>query len=234
MDEAAIGTGLAGPRRYRARLTDSPEPPTLSARRELLLCGLVALAFAGQARGLPEDAHQPVHFRADNVEGDLLAGGLSSAAAGDAIGDGTRAGFPAKRILATGSVQIDQGTMRLEADRVVIESNGNQITVIDAQGDPARYRQRPGPGPGFIEAHADNIVYRPADARIELIGSARLTRDSDEFRGEVITYDIRQGKVVASGENEGVEMILQPESLRSGSAKGVPSQETSLSHENGP
>jgi len=184
-------------------------------------------AFTGQLQGLPDDAHQPIHFRADNVEGDLLAGGLSPSTA-----EGARA---AKRVVATGSVQIDQGTMRLEADRVVIESNGDLITLIDAQGDPARYRQQPEPGTGFIEAHAANIVYRPVDGRIELIGNAWLTRDSDEFRGEVITYDIRQGKVVASGESEGVEMILQPERVRRsppqegalsrGARGGYPSQE---------
>ena len=219
MDEAAIGTGPAGPRRYRARLTDSLTPPTSAAWRGL--CVLVLLAFAGPVHGLPDDADQPIHFRADNVEGDLLVGGLSSSTADDASA--------IRRVVATGSVQVDQGSMRLEADRVVIESVGNQIALVDAQGDPARYRQQPEPGAGFIEARAANIVYRPADARIELIGRALLTLDNDEFRGDVITYDIRQSKVVATGENEGVEMILQPESgresLQPGSARGVPSQE---------
>ena len=219
MDEAAIGTGPAGPRRYRAGLTDSPTPPTF-ARRGFLLCTVALLALAGPARGLPDDADQPIHFRADNVEGDLLVGGLSSSTADDA----TRA----KRVVATGSVQVDQGSMRLQADRVVIESVGDQITLVDAQGDPARYRQQPESDAGFIEARAGNIVYRPADALIELIGGALLTLDSDEFRGDVITYDMRQGKVTASGENEGVEMILQPESLQLGSARENPSPEKSL------
>ncbi len=224
MDEAAIGTGPTGPRRYRARLTDSLTPPASAARRGL--CALVLFAFTGPVHGLPDDADQPIHFRADNVEGDLLVGGLSSSAAADASA--------VKRVVATGSVQVDQGSMRLDADRVVIESVGDQIALVDARGDPARYRQQPEPGAGFIEARAANIVYRPADARIELIGRALLTLDSDEFRGDVITYDMRQGKVVASGENEGVEMILQPESLQPGSARGVPSQEDRPSHGSGP
>ena len=211
MDEAAIGTGPADPRRHRAILTHSLIPPAFSSRHGIILCALLLFTFAGQVRGLPDDADQPIHFRADNVEGDLLASGLSATTADDASAEGARA---AKRVVATGSVQIDQGSMRLEADRVVIERDADQITLIDARGDPARYRQQPEPGTGFIEARAANIVYRPVDARIELIGSAWLTRDSDEFRGEVITYDMREGKVVASGKNEGVEMILQPERVR--------------------
>ena len=236
MDEAAIGTGPAGPRRDRAGLTDSPTLPTFSAWRGLSLCALLFLGlpdgfpngfpdgFTTQVHALPDDADQPIHFRADNMEGDLLAGGLSSSRA-----DGAS---QAKRAVATGSVQVDQGSMRLEADRVVIESVGDQITLVDAQGDPARYRQQPEPGAGFIEARAANIVYRPADARIELIGRALLTLDSDEFRGDVITYDMRQGKVVASGENEGVEIILQPDPARPGSAREHPSHEKSSARGN--
>ena len=189
----------------------------LSSRRGFFLCTLLLLGFTGQVRGLPDDADQPLHFRADNVEGDLLAGGLRSSPADDAS--------PAKRVVATGSVQIDQGSMRLTADRVVIESDGGQITLVDARGDPARYQQQPEPGAGPIEARAANIVYRPAEARIELIGSAWFSRDSDEFRGDVITYDMRQGKVTASGDQEGVEMIFQPESPQPGSARGNPPQE---------
>ena len=192
----------------------------LSSRRGFFLCTLLLLGFTGQVRGLPDDADQPLHFRADNVEGDLLAGGLRSSPADDAS--------PAKRVVATGSVQIDQGSMRLTADRVVIESDGGQITLVDARGDPARYRQQPEPGAGPIEARAANIVYRPAEARIELIGSAWFSRDSDEFRGDVITYDMRQGKVTASGDQEGVEMIFQPKSPQPGSARGNPSHEKSL------
>ncbi|MDE0056149.1 MAG: lipopolysaccharide transport periplasmic protein LptA [Gammaproteobacteria bacterium] len=205
-----------------------------SARRGPFLFALLVFGSPGglaeQAHGLPDDANQPIHFRADNVEGDLLVGGLSSSTADDASADS-----PVKRVVATGSVQIGQGSMRLTADRVVIESEGDRITLMDAQGEPARYRQQTEPGAGFIEARASNIIYRPADARIELIGRAFLTRDSDEFRGEVITYDIRQGKVVATGETEGVEMIIQPGSARGDSSHEIsPSQESSPSQENSP
>ena len=177
-----------------------------------------------------------MHFRADNVEGDLVGGSVSPA--DDASSDSAT-----KRVVATGSVQIDQGSMRLEADRVVFERVGDRITLISAEGDPARYRQQFEPGAAFVEARATSIIYRPEDDQIELSGRAWLSRGSDEFRGEVIRYDLRQGKVEAFGEKDGVEMILQPESLQPGSARGVPSHENSLqpgsargvpSHENSP
>ena len=178
---------------------------------------------------MPADAEQPIHFRADNVEGELAAGGLpGSRADGASPAGGPSANSPTKRVIATGSVQIDQGSMRLEADRVVIESDGDRIILINAEGDLARYRQQPQPGADFVEARASNIIYHPVDERIELIGRAWLAHDSDEFRGEVIQFDMRQGKVVAFGEKDGVEMILQPESPQPGSAREHPSQEKSL------
>ena len=178
-------------------------------------------ASTADVRGLPEDSEQPIHFRADNVEGDLVEGSVSPA-------DGASSDSPTKRVVATGSVQIDQGSMRLEADRVVFERVGDRITLISAQGDPARYRQQLEPGADFVEARATNIIYRPEDDQIELNGRAWLSRGSDEFRGDVIRYDLRQGKVEAFGEKDGVEMILQPESLQPGSARRVPSHEESL------
>ena len=194
---------------------------SVSRRFRPFWLALLAFAFAGDARGLPEDSEQPIHFRADNVEGDLVGGSIAPA-------DNASPDAPTKRVIATGSVQIDQGSMRLEADRVVFERIGDRITLINAEGDPARYRQQIEPGADFVEAHATTILYRPGDEQIELIGRAWLSRGSDEFRGEVIKYDMRQGKVSASGETDGVEMILQPESLQPGSARGNPSQEKSL------
>ncbi len=173
---------------------------------------------------MPADAEQPIHFRADNVEGDLVGGGLPGAR-----DDGAPlADSPTRRVIATGSVQIDQGSMRLEADRVVIESDGERIILINAEGDLARYRQQLEPGADFVEARATNIIYHPVDENIELIGRAWLAHESNEFRGEIIKYDMRQGKITAFGENNGVEMILQPESLQPGSAREHPSQENNL------
>ena len=177
-------------------------------------------ASTADVRGLPEDSEQPIHFRADNVEGDLVGGSVSPA-------DDASSDSPTKRVVATGSVQIDQGSMRLEAHRVVFERVGDRITLISAEGDPARYRQQLEPGADFVEARATNIIYRPEDNQIELNGRAWLSRGSDEFRGDVIRYDLHQGKVEAFGEKDGVEMILQPESLQPGSARGVPSHENS-------
>ena len=169
---------------------------------------------------------------------DLAAGGLPGARAnGASPAEGTSTGAPTKRVIATGSVQVDQGSMRLQADRVVIESDGDRIVLINAEGDLARYRQQLEPGAAFVEARAAKIIYHPVDERIELIGRAWLARDSDEFRGEVIQFDMREGKVLglrrerrrrndpaagepSAGEREGCPLAREEPSA--GEREGIP------------
>ncbi len=156
---------------------------------------LWAAAWAGEA-GEPlqeaapgPDAEQPIHWRADHAEGDATG-----------------------RTILTGNVRMEQGTLRVEADRMVIEYDGDRVVRITAEGAPARYRQRPRPDAGPVEADAERIVYHAVEERVELLGRAYLAQEPNEFRGEVIHYDVREGRIDAAGDGDGsVEMIWQPE-----------------------
>ncbi|HTK98642.1 MAG TPA: hypothetical protein VL379_11490, partial [Pseudomonadales bacterium] len=49
----------------------------------------------------------------------------------------------------------------------------------------------------------------------ELTGNAYLTQDKNEFTGELIKYNVREGKVDAQANGQGkVQMILQPAALK--------------------
>ena len=168
--------------------------PLLYATALLLLRVAVS---AGEAAGPAEapreapgpDAEQPIHWRADHAEGDATG-----------------------RTILTGDVRMEQGTLRVEADRMVIEYDGDRVVRITAEGDLARYRQRPRPDAGPVEADAERIVYHAAEERVELLGRAYLAQEPNEFRGEVIHYDVREGRIDAAGDGDGsVEMIWQPE-----------------------
>ena len=151
-------------------------------------------ASAGEAGETAEaapgpDAEQPIHWRADHAEGDATG-----------------------RTILTGDVRMEQGTLRVEADRMVIEYDGDRVVRITAEGAPARYRQRPRPDAGPVEADAERIVYHAVEERVELLGRAYLAQEPNEFRGEVIHYDVREGRIDAAGDGDGgVEMIWQPE-----------------------
>ena len=159
--------------------------------------GVVGVAFAGMvAGGLAAasegtsgvDAEQPIHWRADHAEGDA-----------------------AGRTILTGAVRMDRGGLRVEADRMVIEYDAGRVVRVEAEGDLARYRQQPEPDAEPIRADAERIVYDAVEERVELIGRAYLAQQPNEFRGEVIHYDVREGRIDAEGDGAGsVEMIWQP------------------------
>ena len=147
---------------------------------------VAALAPLGAA-ALPEDADQPIRWRADQAEGEM-----------------------AGHTILTGAVRMEQGTLRVDAERMVIEYQGDKVARVVAEGDLAHYQQTLRAGAEPVRADALKIIYHAAEERIELIGRARLTQQRHEFQGEVIHYDFRAGKVDAAGEEHGVRMVWAP------------------------
>lgn len=153
-----------------------------------LSCLLVAFVSLS-ASALPEDASAPIHIQGDNAEFDQ-ANGL---------------------LIYTGDVRIDQGSLRVTADRMVVEYRDDQVVKITAKGAPASYQQRLQRDNGLVNADAETIVYHTTSERVELIGDAFLTQEGNEFQGSVINYDISRGQVDAESKGDGpVRMILQP------------------------
>lgn len=147
------------------------------------------MLHAGHAVALPEDAEQSIHIDADSAQLD-----------------------EAKNIVVYhGSVRMEQGTMRVTADTMTIELKDQLVVRITAEGDRAHYQQQLKADESMVYADAKQIVYYTQDERVQLTGNAYLTQNKNEFTGDVIKYDIREGKVDAQASGEGkVQMILQP------------------------
>ena len=161
--------------------------------------GSAAALLSLAAAALPEDADQPIHWRADQAAGDM-----------------------AGRTILTGAVHMEQGTLRVVADRMVIEYEGDAVVRVVAEGEPARYRQMLRQDGEPVEADAAQIIYHAKEERIELSGSARLTQARHEFRGEVIHYDFRAGIIDAVDERDGVRMVWAPEEESGAQADPAP------------
>ncbi|MEE4381863.1 MAG: lipopolysaccharide transport periplasmic protein LptA [Pseudomonadales bacterium] len=166
---------------------------------------VVALALPGGAAALPEDREQPIEIEADRAELD------------DATG----------RAVYSGSVRLDQGTLRVTADRLEIRTDRARVTRITAEGaedgEPARYRQIPREGEQPVRASAETIVYDTTTETIELSGDARLEQAEDRFEGDHISYDLRTRKVAAEAGRSGapVRMVIEPSRLREETGNGA-------------
>lgn len=156
---------------------------------------LVLLLASLTAAALPEDADQPINIRADTVEYDQTG----------------------NRIIYRGSVQVDQGTLRVTAEVMTIDlQDGNKVKRITAQDTPARYQQQIETDEEPVRAEALTIVYHTQDERVDLKGQANLEQEGSTLTGDLIVYDIVAGRVDATATEEApVTMVLQPSAMPS-------------------
>ncbi|MFP8967090.1 lipopolysaccharide transport periplasmic protein LptA [Pokkaliibacter sp. CJK22405] len=154
----------------------------------------LALLLPVVAQALPEDRNKPVRILSDN------------AALDDAKGT----------VTYTGKVKLTQGTLEIEADKVVLYLVNGELTRAKAFGKPAHYQQLPSPNEPLTHAYGQTLDYDLSKETITAQENAKLTQAKDTFTGDKIIYDITQRTVNASGgksSNAGsgrVEMILHP------------------------
>jgi lipopolysaccharide export system protein LptA len=147
-----------------------------------------SLAFA-----LPEDSQQPIHIHSDSAELDQNK----------------------NLAIYHGSVKMEQGTMTVTGDTMTVVLQDQLVVRIIAEGNRAHYQQQVKPDESMVFADAKKIVYFTQEERVELTGNAYLTQDKNEFTGELIKYDVNEGKVDASANGQGkVQMVLQPAALK--------------------
>ena len=116
-----------------------------------------------------------------------------------------------------GNVVVTRGTLRIQADRIVVrqDKDGNQFAT--ATGNPVRFRQRQDPKPpekegGWMEGEAKRIELDDKAGRVELFESARVNRGGDEVAGDYILVDQKSDFfTVTPGKGEGrVRATIQP------------------------
>ena len=169
-----------------------------------------AILFA-PAPALPEkaDKDKPTQIEADRMSSD-----------------------DARRItIFEGNVILTKGTILVRADRVVVRQDSEGFQITTASGGPARFRQKREARDEWIEGEALRIEIDDKTEKIELHQRARMLRDQDEMRGELISLDTRseffsvsgaKGPGGAAGPESRVRAVLQPKAQDSDAAKSAP------------
>ncbi|ANF57511.1 lipopolysaccharide transport periplasmic protein LptA [Halotalea alkalilenta] len=170
--------------------------PTLPAATALL-----AMLLAGPVLALESDAQQPIHISADQLTIDDQAG----------------------TAVYTGTVHVEQGSLKLDAQRVELQrgASGGLSTMraTGTSGQRAYIEQQPSPQESLVRGWGDTLIYHAGERRVEMLGNAELHRGGDTFTGAYVEYflDSRQvnargGQQSQGGEAGGrVNMTLTPE-----------------------
>jgi len=117
----------------------------------------------------------------------------------------------------TGSVQIQQGTLKIVADSIVIHTNADSsVEKMIATGNPARFEQQPEKDQGVVTAAAKQITYTPNNERLLLVENASVEQNGAVMSGPQIDYDLLKevmkaaGKNGATGNGERIEIVIPP------------------------
>lgn len=153
---------------------------------------LLASMLPGIVHALASDKEQPIYIEADRVNVD------------------DKKGVSVYR----GNVHIKQGSMRLKADSAVVHNNENGLNKVIVIGKPATFRQRPDNEPHEVHAEALRMEYFSSRDRLYLINNAKLTKGSNLFTGNRITYDTLNHVIKAhkadTNPKERVHITLEP------------------------
>jgi lipopolysaccharide export system protein LptA len=155
------------------------------------LCASLLLGVFNAGMALETDRSQPIRIQADNVK-------LNE-----------KTGISEYR----GNVEMIQGSIKLNGDRVVIHHVKGKLAKIVITGSPARFQQRPEKGQELVKARAQHMEYLTKNERLILNGQAEVTQGPNLFSGEHIDFDTRQSTVTARGggrEGDRVRAVIHP------------------------
>ncbi len=168
-----------------------PNPNRLTFSALLRRSGALALVLcASVTQALPDDQQQPIHVTANSAVQEN------------------------NTVTYRGDVIITQGSVRIEADQVVIYHEKGKLQKAVATGKPARFQEQPEVNGGLITGKAGTLIYYGADQRVELLQDAFVDRDKSTVKGDRIEYLLPsktvRAETTASNANSRVEMVLQP------------------------
>jgi lipopolysaccharide export system protein LptA len=174
-----------------------------SCARMLLLLSLPAVL----TQALPDDRNQPIHITADKALRDEKKGVT----------------------VYSGHVQLVQGSMELEADKLTIFHTSEDAEEIIAEGQPAKMRQQPELGKGIVNAHAKVIRYFRAEERVLLQADASIDQDGAVVAGNSIEYLIAKQLITAESDQtqkgNKVVVVIPPNVQQKEGGSGTPKSE---------
>jgi len=160
-------------------------------------CVLLLLLLPGQLWALATDGEQPIEVEADELE----------------VRD------QEKISIYIGNVTLVQGSLEINADRVVIHLNeANELILMEMTGTPATFRQL-NDDQQEILGEALHIDYTQSESLLELRDSARVSQAGDIIESDLIRINTETSSLQAGSaeSDQRVKMLIQPKQNSNGS-----------------
>jgi len=112
-----------------------------------------------------------------------------------------------------GDVQVDQGSIRIRADKVTVTQRNGAPGLVVAEGKPVTFQQQPEGKQGLVKGRALRTEYNMDSELLVMIGDALLIQGEDTFKSDRIVYDRAKSVVKAGASASGKERVhisIQP------------------------
>ncbi|HQQ62610.1 MAG TPA: lipopolysaccharide transport periplasmic protein LptA [Pseudomonadales bacterium] len=136
---------------------------------------------ATPVQALPEDRNQPIEIQANSADRSSKTGVTTY----------------------SGHVEIKQGSIRITANSVVLNSEQDELTHLTATGNPATYTQQLTGSADTVDAKANQITFDVHTDTVVLNGNGTLKQKGGSISGEHIEYDIKSEHVKALAAENG-------------------------------
>jgi lipopolysaccharide export system protein LptA len=160
------------------------------------LCSLLLLLWSGSPRAENADRDKPIHLESDRVLVDDVK----------------------QTSVFEGKVELNQGTLHIQADKIVVTQDKLGHKHCTATGTPAHFRQKHEGTDEIMEGYGERIEYDTLAETVDFFVRARVKREQDDVQGDHIAYSTRTeifqvhgDPKYASDPNKGrVHAVIQP------------------------
>jgi lipopolysaccharide export system protein LptA len=113
-----------------------------------------------------------------------------------------------------GKVQLTQGTIIMNADKIVVVQDKEGFKHGTATGQLVYFRQKRDNFDGYVEGYGERVEYNTKTTTIDFFNQARMKQDQDDVRGEHITYNSKTEifQVNSTSGKGRARAIIQPKS----------------------
>lgn len=115
-------------------------------------------------------------------------------------------------ITFSGNVVINQGTIAITADKVIIHGTNNErgADYIEGFGQPVRFSQQQEDG-SVVKGHSNNLNYNLKNQYLVLTTDVFFEQRNSSTKGDTITYQVKEQQMVASSQGKSpVITIINP------------------------
>lgn len=175
---------------------------------------MLCIALGGNAWAERGDRDKPIQMEADRVTVD----------------------DPNQTSTFEGHVRLQQGTLLIEADKILLKQDDHGNSHITATGNPSHFKQKRDGVNEYAEGFGERIEYDSQAETANIYGKARVKREGDDVRGEHIIYSTKTGVFQVYGNNEKspektdqgrVTIVIQPRN-KTGDAAATNSPASSI------